>query len=470
MPLPLHRQKPLHFIGVGGAGMSAAAMVLADRGFIVTGSDSTDKQTLQLLRRKGIRVFKYQNSSTIKAINGSTYDKPIVITSTAVSELNAELVAARRAGLEVFHRSDVLAALINRQLSIAVAGSHGKTTTSTLIATFLSNSNHDPTAIIGGILPAIGCNGYGGMGNLLVAEVDESDGSLVKFRASLGIITNLELDHTNHYAKFRDLITTMQYFASGCSRLLANRDCPVLRDYFTAQEWWSNEIYEGVKFAGIPVSLKGDHTLVDFYEDGELMCRFELPLPGLHNLSNITAAVASCRLQGLNLDRLTINLVKLKPPSRRFDYCGTWKSRIIVDDYAHHPSEVKATLGMARLMVQSHSGPLPQSPLRLIAVFQPHRYTRTAEFLESFAMALVNADQILIAPIYSAGEKPIPGISNATLASVIERIRPDLITLVANNYTQLIQQMESFTQPGDLILMMGAGDMNNRCKQLLKLC
>nr|APP88199.1 UDP-N-acetylmuramate--alanine ligase [Paulinella micropora]AQX44966.1 UDP-N-acetylmuramate--alanine ligase [Paulinella micropora] len=469
MFLPLRITKPLHFIGIGGAGMSGIAMVLSDRGFIITGSDIADKQTLQLLRQKGIRIFRHQSASTIRAITSGVQGTPTVVISTAVSDKNPELIAARQAGLEIVHRSDVLSGLVNQQTSIGIAGSHGKTTTSTLITILLSKANYDPTSIIGGILPAVGLNGQSGKGSLLVAEVDESDGSVIKFRAQLGVITNLELDHTDYYSSFHYLILTLQNFANSCKRILANRDCPSLRDYFKADAWWSNHSTQGVKFAGLPILLNGNHSLVDFYEDGNLVCRFEIPLPGIHNLSNVTAAIASCRLYGIRLEELTSYFQELRPPGRRFEYCGNWEGRIIVDDYAHHPSEIKATLDMARLIIGSNCSPFSDSPLRLIAIFQPHRYSRTAEFLESFATALSSADQILLAPVYSAGESPIPGVSSAILGGIIESIKPNLVTLVAKDYEQLIQHIKTFTQPGDLLLTMGAGDLNHQiCCQLFK--
>ena len=210
--------------------------------------------------------------------------------SSAVPAHNPELEEARRASLQVLHRSDVLAALIAEQSSVAVAGSHGKTTTSTLIASLLHATNHDPTAVIGGVVPAFGSNGRNGQGALLVAEADESDGSLVKFQAWLGVITNLELDHTDHYPNLDALIATLQRFARGCKQLLANRDCPILREQFEASHWWSIRDPEGVAFAAIPEQLHGDGTTATFYEHGVALGRFQLPLPGLHNLSKIGRA------------------------------------------------------------------------------------------------------------------------------------------------------------------------------------
>ncbi len=465
----LDRLQPLHFIGVGGIGMSALAGILAERGHSVSGSDPREGPVVERLRRLGVRVFREQNAATVAAIRSGTSHTPLVVISSAVPDINPELAEARRLGLPICHRSDVLAALINAQPSIAVAGSHGKTTTSTLIATLLESSGQDPTAVIGGVVPAFGSNGRHGEGRLLVAEADESDGSLVKFRASLGVLTNVELDHTDHYSDLEALITTLRRFADGSERLLANRDCPILREHFEARHWWSTQTSEGVDFAAIALEERGDGTSVEFFEGGQPVGRFELPLPGRHNLSNTAAAMAACRLEGVPFTALATAVARLRPPGRRFDLRGIWNDRLVVDDYAHHPSEVAATLAMARLMVNSGRSPLPLVPQRVVAVFQPHRYSRTAQFLEAFAAALSRADAVLIAPLYAAGEAPIPGASSAALARAVHELVPQLAVSVAETLEELAQQVATASRAGDLVLAMGAGDVNGLWERLNRL-
>ncbi len=466
LTLQLDRRQPLHFIGVGGIGMSAIAGILADRGFDVSGSDPRDNAVLQDLRSRGVRVFREQSASTIDAIRSGTSTAPLVVVSSAVPATNPELQAAQRAGLAIWHRSDVLAALIAGQNSISIAGSHGKTTTSTLVATLLHATNHDPTAVIGGVVPAFGSNGRNGAGALLVAEADESDGSLVKFQSWLGVITNLELDHTDHYRDLASLITTLQRFAKASQQLLANRDCPVLKEHFDAKYWWSIHDPNGVDFAAIAEELNGDSTVATFYENGAAVGQFTLPLPGLHNLSNAAAAMAACRLHGVSFAELRQAVEGLQAPGRRFDYRGTWHERQVVDDYAHHPSEVSATLAMARLMVSSGRSPLPEAPQRLLAVFQPHRYSRTAEFLEPFARALSQADAVLLAPLYAAGETPIPGVSSEALAAAVRRLAPHLAVDVSASLEELADAVTRHSRPGDLVLAMGAGDVNSLWSRL----
>jgi len=464
----LDRHQPLHFIGVGGIGMSALAAILAARGYRVSGSDPRHTPVLDRLANAGVRLFSEQRASTINALLPSE-QPPAVVVSSAVPESNPELAEARRQGLSVLHRSDVLAALINSQPSIAVAGSHGKTTTSTLIATLLDLVDLDPTAVIGGIVPAFGSNGRQGEGRLLVAEADESDGSLVKFHASLAVLTNVELDHTDHYADLDALIATLQRFARSSGQLLANRDCPILREHFEAQAWWSISSAEGVNFAALPLEERGDGSRATFYENGQPVGEIDLPLPGRHNLSNATAAIAACRLEGVPFERLRLAVGRLQSPGRRFDCRGIWQERIVVDDYAHHPSEVAATLAMARLMIRSGRSPLPQQPHRLLAVFQPHRYSRTAQFLEAFAAALCDADQVLLAPLYAAGEAPIAGVSSAAMADMVQHLSPKLPVQVADSLDRLADLVADSSRPGDLVLAMGAGDVNGLWERLQRL-
>jgi UDP-N-acetylmuramate--alanine ligase len=282
----------------------------------------------------------------------------------------------------------------------------------------------------------------------------------VKFRPRLGLITNLELDHTDHYSDLDALIATLKRFANGSKQLLANRDCPILREHFEASHWWSVESPEGVDFAAIAIEERGDGSTVEFYEAGSLVGSLELPLPGRHNLSNAAAALAACRLEGIPFAALRGAVTSLKPPGRRFDFRGNWHGRLVVDDYAHHPSEVAATLGMARLMLESGRSPLPSLPRRIVAVFQPHRYSRTAQFLDGFAEALSQADAVLIAPLYTAGEEPIEGISSQALGDAIQTLAPELQVLVTGSLEDLAKQVADTSQSGDLVLAMGAGDVN----------
>ncbi len=453
---------------MGGIGMSALALILAERGNSVSGSDRKLTPAMQALQNKALIVFECQEATNLTKLASRGVEDPLVVVSTAIPATNPELIEARRLNLTIWHRSDLLAWLITHQPAIAVAGSHGKTTTSTVLTTLLATLGEDPTAVIGGVVPCYGSNGHTGTGRLLVAEADESDGSLVKFKASLGIITNLELDHTDHYRNLEDLIKTMQTFGHGCKRLLINHDDPILKAHFQADACWSVRHFEDVDYAALPIHLDGDRTMADLYEKGQKVGRITIPLPGLHNLSNVVAALAACRMEGVPWVHLLSAVAELRSPGRRFDFRGEWQGRQVVDDYAHHPSEVNATLTMAQLMVQSQRSPLPRTPKRLLAVFQPHRFSRTQEFLNAFAQALLTADSLVLAPVYGAGEQPIPGISSELLARTIHQIDPNRPVFVAQNMEELTDLVKNHSQSGDLILAMGAGDVNSLWDRLSK--
>lgn len=454
-------QRPVHFIGVGGIGMSALAGILADRGYQVSGSDPKQTALSQALRHRGARIFRDQNAATVAAIRSGVSESPLVVVSSAIPAHNPELAAARAAGLEIRHRAELLSWMIGNQRSIAVAGSHGKTTTTSLIASLLAAVGMDPTAIVGGVVPAFGSNARSGASDLLVAEADESDGSLVQFKPALGLVTNLELDHTDFYPNLEALVATMGRFTANCQQVLANHDCPVLRQHFQADHWWGLQEEAGAQelsFRAVPLSLNGDGSRADYLENGQHLGELLLPMAGRHNLSNALAALAACRLMGAPFPALQQALGQLVPPGRRFDLRGEIAGRLVVDDYAHHPSEVAATLAMARLMVESGRSTLPWVPKRVVAVFQPHRYSRTAEFMERFASALTQADVVLLAPLYSAGEAPIPGVSSEALAQQLADL--GCRALACPSLKSLASASLELSAPGDLLLVMGAGDVN----------
>ncbi len=456
----------IHFIGVGGIGMSALALILFKRGYSVSGSDQQSSHSLKCLSDQGVKIFDQQNESNITHICKNNRLNPIVVLSTAIPSNNQELQAAKQANLEIWHRSDLLAALIHKQPTIAIAGSHGKTTTSTIITTLLALSGRDPTAVIGGLVPHYKSNGHAGQGKLLIAEADESDGSLIKFDPELGVITNLELDHTDHYPNLETLISTMQIFRQRSKRTLANYDCPNLRKNFKASAWWSVKTYQGVDFAALPVKFDGNETVAMIYEKEKLIGKITLPLAGIHNLSNSIAAIGACRMEGMSFEELKKYMPFVQAPSRRFELRGNWKGRQIIDDYAHHPSEISATIARARLMVKSNPNDLTKENKRLVVVFQPHRYSRTKNFLNDFAKSLGKADLVLLAPLYEAGEKPIQGINNKSLAIAMKKYHVNVPVLVSDSLDHLTILVKENTLENDLIISMGAGDINSLWQRL----
>ncbi len=458
----------IHFIGIGGIGMSGLALILAKRGFQVSGSDKGRNTSIEDLKAAGVRIFDIQAKENINQMLKSNELKPLIVVSTAIPPQNPELEAAIKANLEIWHRSDLLAELINKQRSIAIAGTHGKTTTSTLITTLLALNKQDPSAVIGGFVPYFNSNCHAGKGKLLIAEADESDGTLVKFKPSLGLITNIELDHTNHYKNIEEVIKTMQDFGKGCDRLLGNYDCQLIRENFNPFAWWSIETKKNVDFAALPVALEGNKTIANIYEKEQLIGQINIPLPGLHNLSNSIAAIAACRIEGISFNKLKEVIAYIKTPKRRFEYRGTWHGRHLVDDYAHHPSEIKATISMSKLMIDKKNSPLPTPPKRLLIIFQPHRFSRTGEFIKEFAAALGKADLIILTPVYSAGEIPIMGSNSNDLQKEIKNINPKLEIKLANSLDELPEVIKKVSLKDDLILTMGAGDINTLWDRLMK--
>ena len=448
--------------------MSALAMILAKSGYSISGSDNKQSSALKVLAGNNINIFENQEAINIDKILKfkNTHQDILVVISSAIREDNLELNRAKKYNLSIKHRSEILAFLINQNKSIVVSGSHGKTTTSTYITTILSLANKNPTAVIGGIVPIYKKNYNFGDGELLVAEADESDGSLVNFNPNIGIITNIELEHIDHYKNLEDLIKTMKHFAENCEYLIGNADCINIKKNIKASSWFSTNTIENINFALIPKESNGSEIIAEYYEQEIFIDIINIPIPGIHNLSNTIAAIAACRESGIDLHLIKKGIENLQLPERRFDYKGLWKNRLIVDDYAHHPSEVDAAISMASLMIKTKNNIFPISPSRLISVFQPHRFSRTKKFEKNFAKSLINSDLVFITPIYSAGEDTIEGINHHSLAWQIKRLKPNLEIYTPNNNQELIKLLKQKTKPKDLILLMGAGNINMISKKL----
>ena len=440
--------------------MSALAMILAKKGFSISGSDNKKSSLLKELAANDINIFKSQEAKNINELIKVNNKKILIVISSAIREDNLELNRAKKCNLEIKHRSEILAWLIDENNSIVVSGSHGKTTTSTYITTILSLAHKQPTAVIGGIVPLYKKNYNFGDGQLLIAEADESDGSLIKFKPNIGVITNIELEHVDHYKNLEDLIIIMKRFSSNCKYLIGNADCQNIKKNINASTWFSIKKIDNMDFSLIPKKSDGCEIIAEYYEKGIFIDLIKIPIPGIHNLSNTIAAIAACRRAGIIFENIKKGIEKLQLPGRRFDYKGLWKNRLIVDDYAHHPSEIDAAISMASLMINTKNNIFSISPSRLVTVFQPHRFSRTKRFEKNFAKSLIKADLVFITPIYSAGEDPIPGINNISIAYQMKQLKPNLEIYTPNNNKELLKLIEEKTKPKDLILMMGAGNIN----------
>ena len=442
--------------------MSAIAMILAKSGYSISGSDLKKSSILKELKASGINVFERQEAINIdKVIKINNKNKDIVVViSSAINDSNDELNEAKKYNLTIKHRSEILALLIDLNKSIVVSGSHGKTTTSTYISTILSVANKNPTAVIGGIVPLYKKNYNFGNGKLLIAEADESDGSLIKFNPHIGIITNLELEHVDHYKNLEDLIKTMKQFGRNCKYLIGNADCINIKNNIQTSAWFSTKKINNIDFALIPKETNGSEIIAEYYEKEKYIDLIKVPIPGIHNLSNTIAAISASREIGLDFGDIKKGIEQLQLPERRFDFKGLWKERLIVDDYAHHPSEIDAAILMANLMIKTKNNFFPIAPNRLVTVFQPHRFSRTKKFKKQFAKSLIKSDLVFVTPIYSAGEDTIKGINNKVLVNHIKIFKPSLEVYAPNNNQELIKLLIKKTKPQDLILMMGAGNIN----------
>ena len=446
--------------------MSALAMILAENGYSVSGSDQKKSANLKPLTKIHVEIFPTQEGANIDKLLKCQNNNIIVVISSAIPADNLELKVAKKYNLPIKHRSEILKLLIDQKQSIVISGSHGKTTTSTYITTILSIINKDPTAIIGGIVPLYKKNYNVGDSELLVAEADESDGSLVRFNPNIGIITNIELEHIDHYKNLEHLIQTMKKFAQKCKHVIGNFDCPNVKKNIQASLWYSTQEINNISFSLIPQESNGSSIIANYYEEENFIDSIKIPIPGVHNLSNTIAAIAACRTAGIIFKDIKKGIEHLQLPSRRFEYKGLWQNRLIFDDYSHHPSEIDAAISIADDIIKTGTNIADISPNRLVTIFQPHRFSRTKKFEKEFAKSLTKADLVIITPIYSAGEDEILGTNNRSIGIAMKALKPNLEIYTPNNNQELIDLIKEKTIEKDLILCMGAGDINIICANL----
>jgi UDP-N-acetylmuramate--alanine ligase len=444
--------RPIHFIGIGGIGMSGLAYVLARRGLPVSGSDLRSTNITQKLEAEGAHIFLTQDASNLDYFQDhpSGYSTPQIICSTAIGKTNGELAAALELGCPIFHRSDVLAKLISEYSSIGVAGTHGKTTTSSMIGYMLVAAGVDPTIVVGGEVTAWDGNARVGSSEYFVAEVDESDGSIVKHSPKIGIITNIELDHPDHYKSLDEVIGVFTTFKQQCQVTIGSVDCQIVREQIQPTISYSVEPGQAADYTVTNVNYHSAGTSAQVYEYGKLLGTLELGVLGKHNLSNALAVIAVGRKIGLDFSAIAIGLASFDGAKRRFELRGYQNHITFIDDYAHHPSEILVTLSAARLRVGAER--------RVVAIFQPHRYSRTLEFLAEFAQSFKDADLVVITDIYSAGEPNTGAISGEQVVAEIGHYHPQVcyqptLEAVSQYLTQNLRQ-------GDICLFLGAGNLN----------
>ncbi|MBP1309301.1 UDP-N-acetylmuramate--alanine ligase [Paenibacillus sp. 1182] len=437
----------VHFIGIGGYGMSAIARVMLEMGYTVTGSDVASQSLTEKLAAKGAKIYI---GHTPEHIVGAD----IVVYSTALSRDNVERVAAEELNIPTLHRSQMLARLLNERKGIAVAGAHGKTTTSSMIALVMERCNVDPTYIIGGEITNLGTNAKAGKSEFVVAEADESDGSFLQYHPWQGIVTNIEADHLENYdGDFNRLKSAYVQFLSQIQpdgAAIVCSDDQNIREMLPQLQ--TRVITYGIErdadYMATNIQLGDRRLSFTMNHKGTALGTIELSVPGKHNVYNAMATVISCLEAGIPFDQIAATIVEFHGAKRRFQVIGELHDVLVVDDYAHHPTEIIATLQAAK-----------STGKRIVAVFQPQRYTRTYFLLDQFSRAFSDADEVIIPDIYSpAGEERIEGIDSQKLVELI-KINSNKNARYLPSKDEILSYLLHAVKPGDIVITMGAGDV-----------
>ena len=440
-----------HFIGIGGAGMSGIALVLHQRGCKVTGSDLKASHYVRELEAAGIEVHVGHESATIDAAMPD-----VVVTSTAIPESNPEVIRARELGIPIWPRAKMLSYLSNNALTVAVAGTHGKTTTSSMVATMLDKLGLDPSFLIGGIVEGYGTNGRNGDGGYFVCEADESDGSFLYLNPNVVVVTNIEADHLDHYGTLENIEKTFCKFMDLVGEdgtVVINGDNPhyVELARSTGRKFVTYGFGEKCDYVCRPEDTHhqiASNFWVDTPEHGSVHATIAAN-PGRHNMANATAALAVADVLGCDVDDAVAALSQFKGARRRFTHVGDVAGVTVVDDYGHHPTEVAATLAAAKDLQFN----------RIVCVFQPHRYSRTQALAEQFAHAFGDVDVLRVMDVFSAGEFPIPGVSGKTIANGVAATGEVADVAYIPNRRELVDELCDVVRPGDLLITQGAGDV-----------
>lgn len=457
----LGRTRRIHFVGIGGIGMSGIAELLANLGYAVSGSDARRSEaTARLETLFGVPVHEGHAAERVG-------DADVVVYSSAVTPANPELVEAGRRGIPVIPRAEMLAELMRLRFSIAVAGSHGKTTTTSMIALALEGAGLDPTAVIGGRLSAFGSNARLGLSEYMVAEADESDRSFLMLWPSIAVMTNIDHEHMDTYGSFGDLQQAFVAFANKVpfyGTVVACVDDPNLMAVMPAVKrrvmtYGLDDTAAHVSGRDVELGAFGGRCKVYSQSSGRTIRRgvLELAVPGRHNLQNALAAVAVADCVGVEFQRVADTLRGFHGVKRRFERLGEACGVLVVDDYGHHPTEIAAVLSAAKATLQR----------RLIVAFQPHRYTRTRNLMDAFGPSFRDADEIVLTDIYAASEEPIAGVTVEALADAIRGGSGRPVRLV-KALDGVLAELLTIVKPGDVVLTLGAGSIGTVPRRLLQ--
>ena len=446
----------IHFIGIGGIGMSGIAEILLTMGYAVSGSDMKRSSVTDRLASLGARIFEGHAVSNATACD-------VVVTSSAVSTQNPEVLEARSRKVPVIPRAEMLAELMRLKYGIAVAGMHGKTTTTSMIAAVLGGGGLDPTIVVGGRVDALGSNARLGNSQYLVAEADESDRSFLKLSPILGVVTNLDREHMDCYRDMADVESAFLQFMDGVPFYGATTACldnPLLAAILSRvrRKVYTYGEHEAADFRlRILPKQPHCHSTFEVTYNGTAMGPFSLHVPGRHNVLNATAAVAIGVQLGVSPAQIIEGLATFRGVDRRFQIKGTVRGVTVVDDYGHHPTEILATLRAARDCGYA----------RVHLLFQPHRYTRTRDLLAEFATAFNDADTVQVLDVYAASEEPIPGITGQSLAETIQRSHSGRVSY-APTIREAIEALVAEARPDEVIVTLGAGSVSHAAPLFLE--
>ena len=450
LPLEIGR---IHFTGIGGIGMSGIAEILNDMGYQVTGSDLSENANIKRLKNKGVKIGLSQQAENVVGA-------AIIVVSTAIKPDNIEVRAAREHFIPVVHRAEMLGELMRLKWSVAVAGTHGKTTTTSLIATLLDIGGIDPTVINGGIITGWGSNAHLGDSPWMVVEADESDGSFAHLNPTVAVVTNIDPEHLDHHGNFDQL---KQAFRAFVASIPFYGFAALCLDHPTVQQMIPDISEKRLITYGF--SASADIRAINLKANNGVMCfdvmvsdridgissipHVTLPMPGKHNVLNCLAAIAVALEMGVDIDKITTAIATFKGVGRRFDHKGTVGDITIIDDYGHHPVEISAVLGAARMLKPNN---------KVIAVMQPHRYTRLHDLFTEFCGCFNDADHVIITDVYAAGEEPIDGISSEALVKgLIDHGHPSVAALP--NTDVLAPMILEQASAGDIVVLLGAGNI-----------
>ena len=446
----------IHFIGVGGAGMSGIARIMLAKGFSISGSDKSESAMLTSLKALGAEIFIGHASQNLG-------DAQMVIISSAINESNAELLAAKAKGLPIIARATALAWLMSESTSVAIAGTHGKTTTTAMLTVALQSAGLDPSFAIGGTINTAGTNAHSGTGTIFVAEADESDGSFLAYKPTGAIITNIELDHVDHFPNEDAVFAVFEQFVSSIKQggfLVACGDDAGVNNLLKRIKRTDLQIYlygkgtsNEFRIDKIHLAPKGSSSVVS--STGRKVGELNLAVAGEHNLLNGLAAFAAASALGAAETKVLDGLASFTGTKRRFELKGEVGGVKVIDDYGHHPTEVNVTLTTAKNLAQAG---------RVIVIFQPHRYSRTAAFATQFSTSLALADFTYLLEVYAASEKPLPGVSSLLIAKAMNpqqvKFEPSMI--------EVVNEVVAMAKSGDVILTLGAGDVSSLGEPILQ--